>query len=363
MEHQEEHNRQQHSHHHRKHHHSRHHRLKHAIRRNRKFALFLAVFLPVTAAVLILSGYYVYREQEKYQVSAGRPVDMGSGYRNITYRGKEYRYNELITTVLYAGIDSTGPMEVNAGYASANRADSIAVVVLDKKNKKMTVIPLSRDTMTQVRRYSMNGRDRGLYTTHLGFAYSYGDGGEVSCENLREAVSLLLGDIPIDEYAVTNQDSMTYLNHLVGGVTVEVPNEDLAEVDPDFVKGNLVTLDDSNVGTFLQYRDTAKDLSNEGRMERQQTYVTAYVEKLKVQLESDLDGTWEEMEKMEDYLQTSITRNKYIGLANLLNAVEFTYEDFYRPAGENVVGEEHDEFYVDSEALREKVIEIFYEEI
>ena len=51
----------------------------------------------------------------------------------------------------------------------------------------MTILSINRDTMTDIRRYTMNGNDKGLYTTHIGYAYSYGDGGKVSCESLCEA--------------------------------------------------------------------------------------------------------------------------------------------------------------------------------
>lgn len=332
-------------------------------KRNKKI-IFGSVAVVLAAVVGV--GAWIYqmqKQQESRHVVAGNSVDMKAGYRSITYKGKEYQYNSLITTVLYAGVDSEGEMKVNEGYADAARADSISVAVLDKKHKKMTVIALSRDTMTEVRRYSLSGRDRGTYLTHLGFAYAYGDGGEVSCEDLRESVSNLLGGIPINEYVITNQSSMTYINNLVGGITVEVPNDDLAAKYPQFTKGAVVKLDDSNIRDYLQYRDTAKDLSNEGRIARQQSYVTAYIGQLKQVLQKDMDGTWRKLEEMDDYLQTSITKNKYISLAKLLESVEFTSDNYYRPTGENVAGEEHDEFYVDEEALREKVIELFYEEI
>lgn len=331
-------------------------------KRNKK-----VIVASVIAVLVIVAGcgiwiYRMQKQQESRHVTAGNSIDMKSGYRNITYNGKKYQYNSLITTILYAGIDSEGEMQVNEGYTEAARADSISVVVLDKKHKKMTIIALSRDTMTEVRRYSLSGRDRGTYVTHLGFAYTYGEGGEVSCENLREAVSELLG-VPINEYAVTNQSSMTYINNLVGGVTVKVPNNDVAILHPELRAGAVVKLGDSNVHDFLQYRDTAQELSNEGRIERQQVYVTAYVDLIKQQLREELNGTWRKLEDMNAYLQTSITKNKYIDLANLLDSVEFTPDNYYRPEGQNVVGEEHDEFYVDEEALREKVIELFYEEI
>lgn len=202
----------------------------------------------------------------------------------------------------------------------------------------------------------------GTYVSHLGYAYSYGDGGEVSCEDLKEAVEKLVG-ISIDEYAVTNQSSITSINDLVGGVTVTVPNDDLAALYPELKKGAVVTLDASNVKDFLQHRDTAADFSNEGRIERQQAYVTAYVDLLKNRLASEPDQLWQEIGQMNDYLQTSITKNKYLSLARLLEKVSFTEADYYRPTGKDSAGELHDEFYVDEDALKQLVIDLFYEEV
>lgn len=326
------------------------------------------VYLTVAGALIciaVLAFLFVrgQKKQSSQHVTAGNSIDMETGYRNITYNGKKYRYNSLITTVLYAGIDSVGEIQETEGYADAARADSIALAVLNQKTKKMTVIALNRDTMTEVRRYSMSGRNRGKYVTHLGFAYAYGEGGEVSCYNLKDAVSDLLGGIPVNEYVVTNQSSMPYINDLVGGVTVEIPNNDLVSLYPDFYEGATVTLDDSNIQDFLQYRDTELEFSNEGRIQRQQAYITAYVGQLKSVLQNDLESVWEKQESMKKYLQTSITKNKYLSLANLLEMMEFSDGDYYRPEGENVEGKAHDEFYVDEDALRQKVIEIFYEEI
>ncbi|MDO5423995.1 MAG: LCP family protein [Eubacteriales bacterium] len=302
------------------------------------------------------------KHQKSLQITAQNSVNVGNGYRNITYQGKNYQYNSLITTILYAGVDSEGKLDSDVTYSNKERADSISLVILDEKNKKMTIMALSRDTMTEIRRYTRNGKDMGTYVSHLGYAYSYGDGGEASCENLKEAVSNLLGGIPIDEYAVTNQSSMTYLNNLVGGVTVTVPNNDLAELYPELTEGAVVKLDDTNVRDYLHYRDTSVSFSNEGRVERQQTYVTAYINQLKTQLTTDLEGSWQHLQEMDDYLLTSITKSQYIAMANLLETVSFTDSDYYRPTGENKEGELHDEFYLDEDAFQQKIIELFYEE-
>ena len=347
-------------HHH--HHHSIWYRMRRWMRHNKKFAAAAALLCIV---VLSAGGFFLLhsrREQSRLHVTAGNSVDMKGGYRTITWKDKEYQYNSLITTILYAGLDSTDPLKASETYSNKARADSISVVILDKKKKKMSILALNRDTMTEIRRYTRTGEDMGTYVSHLGYAYSYGDGGEVSCEDLKEAVEKLLG-ISIDEYAVTNQSSITSINDLVGGVTVTVPNDDLAALYPELKKGAVVTLDDSNVKDFLQHRDTAADFSNEGRIERQQAYVTAYVDLLKNRLASEPDQLWQEIGQLNDYLQTSITKNKYLSLARLLEKVSFTDADYYRPTGKDSAGELHDEFYVDEDALKQLVIDLFYEEV
>ena len=347
-------------HHH--HHHGIWYRMRRWMRHNKKFAAAAALLCIV---VLSAGGFFLLhsqKEQSRLHVTAGNSVDMKGGYRTITWKDKEYQYNSLITTVLYAGLDSTDPLKASETYSNKARADSVSVVILDKKEKKMSILALNRDTMTEIRRYTRTGEDMGTYVSHLGYAYSYGDGGEVSCEDLKEAVEKLLG-ISIDEYAVTNQSSITSINDLVGGVTVTVPNDDLAAMYPELKKGAVVTLDDSNVKDFLQHRDTAADFSNEGRIERQQAYVTAYVDLLKDRLASEPDQLWQEIGQMNDYLQTSITKNKYLSLARLLEKVSFTDADYYRPTGKDSAGELHDEFYVDEDALRQLVIDLFYEEV
>ena len=347
-------------HHH--HHHGIWYRMRRWMRHNKKFAAAAALLCIV---VLSAGGFFLLhsqKEQSRLHVTAGNSVDMKGGYRTITWKDKEYQYNSLITTILYAGLDSTDPLKASETYSNKARADSVSVVILDKKKKKMSILALNRDTMTEIRRYTRTGEDMGTYVSHLGYAYSYGDGGEVSCEDLKEAVEKLLG-ISIDEYAVTNQSSITSINDLVGGVTVTVPNDDLAAMYPELKKGAVVTLDDSNVKDFLQHRDTAADFSNEGRIERQQAYVTAYVDLLKDRLASEPDQLWQEIGQMNDYLQTSITKNKYLSLARLLEKVSFTDADYYRPTGKDSAGELHDQFYVDEDALRQLVIDLFYEEV
>jgi len=352
-----------HAHHHtHSHHHHHHHHSSHA-RRARKRRIFLSSAAVVVIVMAIAFGLVrqSWIRQESLQVTAENTHDVSSeGYREITYQGETWSYNNLVTTVLFAGVDSTGKMEASKRYGTAARADSIELIVMDKYNNRLTVVAINRDTMTQIRRYSSVGNDDGLYTSHLGYAYTWGNGGTVSCENLLEAVSLLFGEIPISDYVVLNQDSMVYVNDVVGGVTVTVPNSELAEEYPELVEGAVVTLDETNVHAFLQYRDTSADFSNEGRMDRQEAYVTAYIETVRKMSTSEIESAWDSLEEMEDYLQTSVTRSQYLDLAELVQSLDFSEANYIQLDGEDEAGELHDEFYVDEDALQELLLELFY---
>ena len=73
----------------------------------------------------------------------------------------------------YAGLDSFDELKQTATYGDKARADSIMLIVLDEVSKKMSVVAINRDTMTEVHRFSRNGDDLGVYVTHLGYAYTF----------------------------------------------------------------------------------------------------------------------------------------------------------------------------------------------
>ena len=79
-----------HQHHHRHHHrHSAGYRIRRWLRKNKKLAIGSAV---ICIAALAAGGTFLHQEraaQSSMHVTAGNSVDMKSGYRRITYQGKE----------------------------------------------------------------------------------------------------------------------------------------------------------------------------------------------------------------------------------------------------------------------------------
>lgn len=341
-------------HHHRK---SRHHRKK---QKMLILGLAAAVIFVGLAATVVVNKL---KEQKNYHVTGANSVDVGVGYRYTEYNGKKYQYNNRVTTLLYAGLDSFDELKQTATYGDKARADSIMLIVLDEVSKKMSVVAINRDTMTEVHRFSRNGDDLGVYVTHLGYAYTNGDGGEASCENLKTAVSTLFNNLPIDGYMVSNQTSIVMINDLVGGVTVTVPNDDLAAKYPELTTGNVVTLDESNVRAYVQQRDTAVDFSNEGRIERQKSFVLSLMDEFGTLVRDNSTQVWDELEECSNWMQTDITKNKYLSLADAFSQTNLAPDSYYILEGEDQLGELHDEFYYDEDALQELIIKLFYREI
>lgn len=317
------------------------------------------VLVGLAAAVVVNK----LKEQKNYHVTGANSVDVGAGYRYTEYNGKKYQYNNRVTTLLYAGLDSFDELKQTATYGDKARADSIMLIVLDEASKKMSVVAINRDTMTEVHRFSRNGGDLGTYVTHLGYAYANGDGGTASCENLKTAVSTLFNNLPIDGYMVSNQTSIVMINDLVGGVTVTVPNNDLATKYPELTEGNIVTLDESNVRAYVQQRDTAVDFSNEGRIERQKSFVLSFMDEFGTLVKENSTQVWDELEECSDWMQIDITKNRYLSLADAFSQTNLAPDSYYILEGEDQLGEFHDEFYYDEDALQELIIKLFYREV
>lgn len=333
------------------------HKVKEVLRR--RFwvipATVITVAVVALSAVWMLNGVRNIRNQ---QLQAESQRNVGSGYRDIVYKGKQYRYNSRITTVLYAGVDSEGTLEAAEHYTDAPRADSISLAVIDEFHQKLTIIAINRYTITKVHRYTYGGRDRGEFNDWICYAYSYGDGGKPSCENLCLAVSDLLYGIPINDYVVTNRSSLPLIGDIVGDVTVTVPNDDLVEYG--YHKGQQIVVNADNMETFVRTRDIEVDFSNNGRMERQQAYINAAMARLESMVEEDTLNTWDSIKRLEGVMQTNITRNKYLDLANALKRTDYDARNYYIPEGDNIVGAVYEEFYPDEEALLSRIVELFY---
>ncbi|MGX8705264.1 MAG: LCP family protein [bacterium] len=316
----------------------------------------MAAVVIVCASALWLNGNL--RSMENGHVTAANPHTVGGGYRNITYKGKEYRYNTRITAVLFVGLDSEGEIVPNRTFISAPNADGLWLVVMDSYHKKLTIMAINRNTMSTIHRYTRHGYDRGEFRDPVCLAYAYGESGEVSCKNLLNAVSGILYGIPIHEYVITNRASLPLLSRELGDVKVTVPNDDL--LDYGYAKGDQIVVNADNIELFVRKRDIEQEGSHILRMERQRVFVNATLNQIIEMLEGDPTEVWKKVEAAENCVRTNITRSQYLDLCKQISGVAYDEGAYYSPEGVNKNTRFWAEFYPDEDKLLEKIVEIFY---
>lgn len=291
--------------------------------------------------------------------------DSGSGLEDgmIRYNGKTYAYKQNCLTFLCMGIDKKGEMEASEDLLEGGQADAIFLAVLDPDEQKISVIGVNRDTMTEISVYDENGLYIGKRTAQIALQHGYGDGMEMSCERMVEAVSHLFYGIPIHGYCSLNMEVITLLNDEIGGVTVTVPEDLTVRGTLKWEAGQQVHLLGEDAYTFVQYRDTKTAQSAEGRLARQKQYLQAFITQAKAAMRENMTLPLSLYELVTPYMVTDISAEEAVYLAAQALSYSFRPEDIHTLEGEVVMGEKYEEFYQDDTALYELILQVFYEEM
>lgn len=279
---------------------------------------------------------------------------------SILWNGKNYTYNDHLSNFLFLGVDTRESQETSKGQADAGQADALYLVSMDRVTGELAVVTIPRDTMTEIRFYGSDGTDLGTDVDHISLSYGYGDGGYESCELSVEAVSNLLYQLPIQYYCSMSMDGIGALTEAVGGLTITVPNDSLAEKMPDWKEGAEIELTPENTELFVRYRDTDISQSALTRTERQKAFIEAYYTKVKA-LSMENAGIWTKLyEKMKPYLTTNMGNDVFLNLGQAVQS-DADIQQWTIP-GEGREGTYYDEYIVDDTALYEAVIRTFYKE-
>ena len=275
-------------------------------------------------------------------------------YHEVMYNGEKMIYNSSIVSLLFMGIDTKDS-------ESLGQADVIQLVLLDRENKKIEIIPFSRDTMAEIRMFDVSRNDLGWHEQHLNLAYAYGDTKKTGCMLTAQAVSRLLNDIPIAYYGALDLSQLSNIQNIVGELEVIIPNDSLEKVNPEWVEGSKITINKDNVEAYLRTRSIDEDFSNNKRMERQKVYLDAYFKKVKSMLENDTEGTVKILYNICKDMTTNISLTDIQTFAQMIMTYDFDIDTNYHPLeGENVVGSNHDEFHLDKTYFRELILKLFY---
>ncbi|WP_461809615.1 LCP family protein [Faecalimonas sp.] len=309
----------------------------------------------VTMILVMIAGTLAYRtiqmkDKEKVEYKEYKSNTQEKNY--IMYKGKKYKYNYDLRTILFMGIDKQGEIVKNK-VGAGGQADSLMLLILDTKKESISALSISRDTMTDIKTYDADGNHLSTDREQIALQYAYGDGGKKSCIRTKEAVSNLLYQIPIQSYVSLTMEGFSYLTDILGGVEIVVP-EDYTHINPMFEKGKTITLNGRTAQQYVRFRNTNETGSNNERMERQSQFVEALVKKL----QTEITGTKKIAQfyhKLEPYMVTDLSEDE---LGKMLHyQMDKIIEKVPGKVQEN---EKYDEFVVDNEKLKEKVIKLFY---
>ena len=328
-------------------------------KKNRKI---LATSAAAAVVILAAAGVILWRTSgEEPAEETGGTAQSQTPAGDVVWNGKAYDYNDHLSNYLFLGIDNREKAETTMGQANAGQADALYLLSWDRTTDDVTVITIPRDTMTEIEVFGPDGESLGMTEDHVSLSYAYGDGSHESCRLTREAVSNLLYSLPIQGYCSINMDGLPILTESVGGVTVTVPNDSLEAVAPEFQEGAQVTLDGDNTETFVRYRDTEVSQSALSRMERQQEYIRAYGEAAKQRFAADPGFITTMYSDLQPYMVTNMGTDEFASIMQSLS--EGTASEGWTVPGEGTEGKSYDEYHVDDDALYEKIIETFYEEV
>lgn len=320
--------------------------------RRKKLLLLCAILILVL--VMIISGLQILKSAD-FLHNQGEETAQQS--KTIEKDGKKYYPRQDVTVMMVLGIDQEGPVQASNSYINPGAADMVMLLVFDETEKSCSVLYLNRDTMLDVSLLGLRGDYAGTRREQLALAHTYGSGLEDSCENVRGTLENFLQGVTIDYYVSMNMDAIPILNDAVGGVTVNV-TDDFSEVDPSISMGKTV-LRGRQVLSYVQTRKGVGDQKNVSRMQRQQEYITAFLQQYR-NMEQDLESLTAIYERIEPYIVTDCSTNTLTGM--LSRYKDYTFKEIVTVDGENVIGEEYYEFYVDEEHLQQVVLELFYAE-
>ncbi len=317
----------------------------------------LAVIAVITgaAAIHIAIQNHKLKEQSKQQYNKDNTESGDSSY--ITYKDKKYKYNTNLRTLLFLGVDKNEEVSVKEVTGRSGQSDCLILLVLDQEKKTTTLLEISRDSMTDVKIYGIDGDYLTTEKAQIATQYAYGEGEKRSCMLTKNAVSNLLYDIPVHDYLALNMAGIAPIVDSIGGVEITVM-QDYTEIDPAFTEGSTLTLNGEQAEKYVRSRDITVTGSNNSRMERQTQFIQALLSKVQEsedQGDSMLQSFWT---AGESYMTTNLDMNMMEKISSYIIEPEIL-----SVPGEVVAGEEHDEFYVDDDELQKMIVDVFYEEV
>ena len=328
--------------------------------------MLLIIILIIVLSVLG-GGYYLLSQKNAASPQNGgqnsdsrNQTDLSHNSDIVEYKSETYKYNDHLSNYLFLGIDTREAVDTYQSQADAGQADAIFLVSMDRATEKIKVLFIPRDSMTRIETFNPYGQSLGETTDHLNIQYAFGDGKEKSCELMKTAVSDMLDGLPIQGYCSMNMDGISVITDFVGGIQLTIPDDSLADVNPEYKKGAVVDITGETAEQFVRYRDIDKTQSALVRQERQKTFLQALVQKAQEKAGEDAGFVTGLYDSVKSYTVTNMGNDIF---AKLLAASQNGITDTETVPGEGTHGENFDEYHIDEDALSDLIISMFYEKI
>ena len=316
-----------------------------------------AILISIVLVFLILVGFLFLKEWEEHK---GTFLDHGVKSKTIEYNGVEYTPKTNIEPILLLGLDKFGDSSGVDSYNNDMQADFLMLFVFDNDARQCSAVQINRDTMVGVNILGVAGNRVDTQTKQIALAHTYGNGKEVSCRNTADSVSSLLMGVNVNHYISLTMDAVAVLNDLVGGVEVTVL-DDFSQVDPSLIKGETVTLKGEQALRYIRVRKGLDNSTNIARMRRQNQYINALYDKLRVKVETDEEFTVQASLQLSESMVSDRSATHLQMLVEKFNEYEFL--GIKTIEGEIKTGEEFLEFYPDETSIKQIVLDMFYEPI
>lgn len=316
--------------------------------------LSLIIAMLAAAVVMVNMGKTSLLDND-LSIAVPEQAEAVDGGMYIIYNGTKYKYNENITSILCMGIDHENLGTADGDIGTGGEADSLFLLSIDVADGRTHMINISRETMTDIGIYSIDGSYVESRKAQLCLAYAYGDGKETSCHNQLVAVRQLFYNIPINSYLSMDLQGIAPINDTVGGVTVTSP-----ETVGSFKEGETLTLQGDLSREFVQSRSHKTVEGNSLRMERQRVYLEAFASKVISLTMQDLSTPLTVFNAATPYICTDVTASKTAYLA--VNALRGNIGDLeiQTVPGKVKQGEKYAEFYVDEDKFFELFLSVYY---
>lgn len=316
--------------------------------KGKKAIIIISIIMCIV--LLLVSGFFAALYFGKISLRGkSEPSLPGESYEDADayYNGVAYNYNNKLINILLIGVDEYKPAE-----GDIHQSDSLNLISLDTEAKKLNIIPISRNTLTQVDSYDINGNFFGTSKQQICYAYTYSDDDKKSSENTVKAVSNLFYGLPISGYYTIFMDSLGDIVDSVGGVPMQI-TEDMTVVDPSMVEGANVRVNGENAMYFLRYRTD----SNAPRLERQKIFIKNFLGEAKNACLKDISLPVKMYNKLASNTVTDITSASAAYLASEAIKCEFKIHNI-----EGVTGTDgtYETFTPNEDSFYELLLDVFY---